>query len=291
MGYMMRVVFLGAGASYGSEPTARVPPLGDKLFEELTWFAPGTWGALPPEWASQFRTDFEPAMASFINSGGFGAPLQWDMAEYFFSQFSATKSSVYAALIRDLASNIDQCLFVTINYELLLFQARAIAGVATDKFQICLPHGNSCLCCEGVSATHGVKFIGGVSTGGRVRIFRDLADFRVEKTRNIFPPVMSYFEPNKFTVSCANFIQAERHRFEQVILSAEKVALVGVRVHPVDKHIWQPLANTQAPILYLSGPSAASEFSTWCGNVGRSGDLPVAKYFSDGLQELTAFLL
>ncbi len=63
----MRVVFLGAGASYGSEPTARVPPLGDKLLEELTLFAPRTWGTLPPEWASKFRTDFEVAMAAFIN--------------------------------------------------------------------------------------------------------------------------------------------------------------------------------------------------------------------------------
>ncbi len=97
-----------------------------------------------------------------------------------------------------------------------------MAGVATDKFQVCLPHGNSCLCCEGVSATHGVQFTGGVSTRGKVRVFKDMADFRAEKIRNIFPPVMSYFEPNKFTVSCANLIQAERHRFEQAILISRK---------------------------------------------------------------------
>lgn len=286
----MRVVFFGAGASYGSEPTLKVPPLGAKLFDELARFAPTTWGALLPAWSSQFRADFEPAMASFIQSGGFGAPLQWDMAEYFFSQFSATKSSVYAALIRALASNIDHYLFATINYELLLFQARAIAGVATDKFRVCLPHGNSFLCCEGVSATRGVSYTGRVSTGGRVRCFRDIADFRAEKTKNIFPPVMSYYEPNKFTVSCSNFIQAERRRFEQAILSAEKVAVVGVRVHKVDRHIWEPLAKAKAPILYLSGPSAANDFSNWRVNEGRSGDLSVDKYFSDGLQELISFL-
>ncbi len=66
---------------------------------------------------------------------------------------------------------------------------------------------------------------------------------------------------------------------------------MGVRVHPIDKYIWQPLADTKAPILYLSGPSAASEFSAWSGDMGRTKDLPIAKYFSDGLQELTAFLL
>lgn len=286
----MRVVIFGAGASYGSESTAKVPPLGAKLFDELIQFAPTTWGTLPPNWSSQFRSDFEPAMASFIQSGGFGAPLQWDMAEYFFSQFSATKSSVYIALIKALSSNIDHYFFATINYDLMLFQARAMAGVATEMFQVCLPHGNSCLCCEGVSATHGVSFTGGVSTGGRVRVFRNLADFRAEKTKNVFPPVMSYYEPNKFTVSCSNFIQDERARFEQAILSTQKVAVVGMRVHPVDRHIWQPLAKTKATILYLSGSSAANDFSTWCVNEGRSGDLPINKYFSEGLQELISFL-
>jgi len=286
----MRVVFFGAGASHGSESTAKVPPLGAKLFDELIQFAPTTWGTLQTNWSSQFRSDFEIAMASFIQSGAFGAPLQWDMAEYFFSQFLATKSSVYAALIEALSSNIDRYLFVTINYELLLFQARAIAGVSKDKFLVCLPHGNSCLCCEGVSATPGVSFTGGVSTGGRVRVFKNHADFRAEKSKNVFPPVMSYYELNKFTVSCSNFIQGERTRFEQAILSAEKIAVVGVKVHPVDRHIWQPLAKTKAHILYLSGSSAANDFSTWCANEGRSGDLPIDKYFSEGLKELITFL-
>jgi hypothetical protein len=121
----VRVVLFGAGASFGSEPTARVPPLGTKLFGELVRFAPATWGALPAPWPSYFRADFEPAMAAFINVGGFGAPLQWDMATYFYTQFTATPSSTYVTLFKVLASTIDEYLFATINYELLLFQARA----------------------------------------------------------------------------------------------------------------------------------------------------------------------
>ena len=75
------------------------------------------------------------------------------------------------------------------------------------------------------------------------------------------------------------------------MISYSILAIVGVRVHPIDRHIWQPLADTQAHILYLSGPSAASEFSSLCANVGRTGDLSVAKHFNDGLRDLTAFLL
>jgi hypothetical protein len=106
----------------------------------------------------------------------------------------------------------------------------------------------------------------------------------------VLPPVMSYYEPNKFTVSCADLIRDERSRFEEAVLSADRVALIGVRVHPVDKHIWVPLGKTNAKIIYISGASAAGDFSTWAASEGRTGDLSVPKYFRDGIGDLGAFL-
>jgi hypothetical protein len=138
----VRVVFFGAGASFGSEATVRVPPLGTKLFDELARFAPGTWGALPAPWPNRFRSDFEPAMSAFINAGGFGAPLQWDMATYFYTQFTATPSSAYVTLLKLLADTIDRYLFVTLNYDVLLYQARAFAAIPVQKLAVCLPHGS-----------------------------------------------------------------------------------------------------------------------------------------------------
>ena len=286
----MHVVLFGAGASHGSETSGKVPPLGRSLFDELVDFAPATWGALSSHWSDQFRDDFEKAMASYIESDAFGAPLQWDMAEYFYSQFSATKDNTYLALIQAVASKIDQCFFATLNYDLLLFQARKLAGIPSENLKVCLPHGSACLCCEGISATQGTSFTGGLSTGGSIRFFRDLADLRAEKANNVFPPVMSYFEPNKFTVSCSDFVEAERRQLEQSILSATKVAIVGVKVHPIDKHIWEPLVATKAQILYLSGVIGANEFLNWRADVGRSGDIPIPKFFSEGLNELINFL-
>jgi hypothetical protein len=121
------------------------------------------------------------------------------------------------------------------------------------KDKVCLPHGNACLCCSGISATAGVSFTGGISTGGSVRVFRDQTDFLSERNTNVFPPVMSYYEPTKFTVSCANFIQDQRAQFRQEVLAADRIAIVGARVHAPDQHIWGPLAKTNAKLLYLSG--------------------------------------
>jgi hypothetical protein len=284
------LVFFGAGASFGSEPTARTPPLGGALFAELAAFAPGTWGALQPPWPANFAADFEPAMASFIASGGFGGPLQWDMADYFLSQFSATPESAYVALLQALKHDISRYSFASLNYETMLFQARALAGLQASDLPVCLPHGSAQLCCVGISASAGVSYSGGLSTGGTVRVFADMRDFHREKAANVFPPVMSYFEPAKFTVSCANFIEEQRERFAARVSSADVIAIVGVRVHPSDKHIWEPLAATPARITYVAGPSAATEFERWASREGRSKDNAVPQYFMDGLEDLVACL-
>ena len=38
------------------------------------------------------------------------------------------------------------------------------------------------------------------------------------------------------------------------IASSGKVAIVGLNVHPVDRHIWEPLSQTNGQIFYLGGP-------------------------------------
>ncbi len=101
---------------------------------------------------------------------------------------------------------------------------------------------------------------------------------------------MSYFEPTKFTVSGANFIDAQRMEYERAVASADRVVIIGVRVHAVDKHIWDPVANTDARLMYVSGASAATDFTNWATGVGRTGDLAVPKYFREGIPDILQFL-
>ena len=121
--------------------------------------------------------------------------------------------------------------------------------------------------------------------------FKDIADFRNEAKSNVFPPVMSYFEPNKFTVSCSNFIDDNRRQFAATIAASEKIAIVGLNVHPVDRHIWEPLSKTNGQVFYLGGSVGGAKYQTWAGSVGRSKDIVDARYFADGYDALRDFLL
>jgi hypothetical protein len=102
-----------------------------------------------------------------------------------------------------------------------------------------------------------------VTTSGPV-ICVDHPDAFWARIRNdAFPPVMSYFEPSKFTTSGANFIEAQRRRLTELIASAKSIAVVGIQVREQDSHIWSALGSTDARIYYCSGTRGAQAFKEW----------------------------
>jgi hypothetical protein len=293
----MNLIFFGAGASYGSDGVG-TPPLSSHLFPRLAAFDRSGWGSLIAPWSDKFLQDFEQAMSDYINRGLFAAPLQWAMAEYFFKQFPISPSNLYIKLLSDITLHMPDFCLATINYDTLLFQAANFLNLPVnlgsishpkDRLPVCLPHGSSVIYCEGVRATGGVSFTGGISTGGTAKVFRDGQHFDTERSTNVFPPVMSYFEPSKFTVSCSNFIVQERKTFASWVDSSARIAIIGVNVHPIDKHIWDPLSTTKAHILYISGNGGANRFSTWASQNARSGDVVSPDYFANSYGQLKSF--
>lgn len=293
----MNMIFLGAGASYGSD-IANTPPLGDGLFDELAAFDPQGWGRLSPEWQQEFRKDFEAAMLGFLTKGFFGAPLQWKMAEYFFKRFIISPANIYIKLLSMISGRLEKFSIATLNYDTLLFQAAEQAKVPLavgspenepGKLSLCLPHGSAILCCEGITGSRGVSYSYGVSTGGRARIFRDNADFDNEMANNVFPPIMSYYEPNKHTVSCSEYIEGQRVIFNGWASTAAAIAIVGVNVHAADSHIWEPIASTKANLLYVGGVDGGRDFETWATSQNLEHYSVVPDYFAEGLPALEEF--
>ena len=294
----MNLIIFGAGASYGSDPNNNTPPLGKNLFDALEIFDPVTWGSLNLTWKEKFREDFEPAMKELIDSGLFAAPFQWAMAEYCFTQFKACESNYCINILKAIDPKLKEFTLASLNYDLLIQQSVLIVNIRIkigspvdneNQIRLILPHGSSMIYCEGVRGGQGVSFTRGVSTGGKPKLFRDYNHFVQEKTTNVFPPVMSYFEPNKFTVSCANFVKQERDVFKETVLNANKIAIIGMKIHRIDKHIWEPLAETNAEILYVSGQNAKKEFQKWAKENQRAHDSISSRYMDGAESEIIRF--
>lgn len=287
------VIIFGAGASFGSDKT-NTPPLGSNLFSALQQFNPDGWGRIDGELANAFQSDFEGAMTS-VNSQAL-PPLQRAMAAYFF-RFQPTQNSLYYKLSLLIAEKDWSGALVTLNYERLLEISLLVAKINPfdrnaheEKFiELCLPHGGCNLFCESVKGlASAVSFSGlNVQTNGPIIGIRDTIIFQQRIQNDAFPPVMSYFEPSKRTTSGVNFIEGQRKRYEDLVNNAEKVIIVGLRIREHDEHIWKPLSNTKATLIYCSGNSAGEEFKKWAYK-NRNGkiDKVLMQYFDESFDQL-----
>jgi hypothetical protein len=268
----MPTVFLfGAGASYGSDGVGR-PPLGADLFAALATFNPLGWGTITGDLAASFQRDFEAAFAT-VQPHAYG-PLLRVMGGYFF-HFTSRPTNLYFALAQRIArvsawSSISMC---SLNYERLLELSLSAAGIRptvggpsnqASQIELCLPHGCCHLFCDGVRATGMVSFTGAqVQTNSPITIVSDPAQHRARIEQDAMPPVMSYFEPSKRTTSGASFIEAQRARWGKLAGAATTLVIVGVKIRDHDHHIWDPVATTNARVIYCAGPTAALEYEQW----------------------------
>ncbi len=270
---MANVLLLGAGASFGSD-TGGVPALGGQLFDALCAFNPPGWGALPAQFAPRFRADFEAAMTELGNTHPHSVPpLQRAMAAYFFN-FLPRSSSLYVQLARRIGAERWSGAICTLNYERLLELSIGSAGLQPvigsgttpgRTLELCLPHGCCHIFCEGAHGVAGaVSFAAfGVTTDGPVVVVSNPGQHRQRIDQDAFPPVMSYFEPSKRTTAGASFIAAQRGRWHELAAQADKIVAVGIRVRAHDDHIWDPIAQSRAAVVYCSGATAGGEFRRW----------------------------
>lgn len=295
----MNVILLGAGASFGSgdvEPAR--PPLTPELLDNLSHFAPDLWGRLPDSLAVVFRDDFERGMVELGDTRpDLLPPLQRAMAAFFF-EFVPGRQNLYARLASRLGAAKAPVALVTLNYERLVQLALGAAHIRVNygptspedaAVEVCVPHGVCHLFSDGVSGVSGSVDIAGsgVETGGIAVVIDDPGEFSRRVASDAFPPVMSYFNPEKSTTSGVNLILQHRRRFEELVEAAEQVAVIGVAVRPWDSHIWGPLARTHAKLTYCSGASAASEFVDWA-EANRPGRKhhALATYFGEGFDDI-----
>jgi len=291
------LILFGAGASFGSD-TFGAPPLVNTLFDKLVAFNSNGWGKVSSDQAKLFRQDFEAGMKALsLENSHAMPPLQRAMAAFFFN-FVPRRSNFYIKLAERIKNQNWAGSMVTLNYERLLELSLIFSGIrpvvgreakSNSEIEVCFPHGCCHLFCSSVrGAAQAVSLSGtAVRTNGPIEVVADPGQFQERINNDAFPPVMSYFDPSKETTSGASFIEGQRKRFATLVSEASTIGIVGLRVRAHDEHIWKPLAQTSAKIVYCSGKSSGKEFKVWASESHTNKmDIILPHYFSDGFEEL-----
>lgn len=289
------IILFGAGASYGSDNSA-VPPLANNLFSELARFNPPGWGALPFEYRNVFNNDFEQGMLKIASERPYDLPILQRAMSAFFFNFQPRNSNLYFKFANKLKQSPKQLAVSTLNYERLFEISFLEAGhnlmigqTNSNEIELNLPHGCCHLFCESARGMAGaVSFAGlNVEVNGEIKIISDPHEFNQRITNDAFPPVMSYFEPQKRATAGQAFLTDQRTRFNHLVKNAERIIVIGVRIREYDTHIWETIKNAKGRFIYCSGPSEKNLFNSWT-NIHRSDkeNIFIDGYWSDKFDEV-----
>jgi hypothetical protein len=275
----------------------------------LRHFNPEGWGKLETLLDELFASDFEKGMERLPeigwNLGGMYKtdllfPLQKAMGLYFFS-FVPNVTSLYVKLAKKIKDSGWCGVLVSLNYERLLQislrfnDLKPVIGTRAEnayEIELCLPHGCCNLFCEhAFTATYLHEMINEIFDGPLVEI-NCPTNYLQQLNKCRAPPVMSFFTEDKISATGQIFfLQPQRRRYEEAVLTAERVAIIGVRVRSHDTHIWEPLAKTSAQLIYCSGLSGAQEFKRWKDEQRpHSNDVIMDGYFAEHFEELCDYL-
>jgi len=297
-----KILFLfGAGASYGShEDKAIVPPLGAGLFKALKDFDPYRWGALDDSLNIIFEQDFEQGMRAVFEREqelSKKIPLQQVLGAFFFFKFPIKQDNLYLKLISRIQKSNWRGQVATLNYDTLLQQAITAHGliytyggynpVPYGNIQLCFPHGscnffagNVFIFARKITMGEGAKIDSGIS------LVEDKVQY-YEKMREACAPCMSYFIENKSTNFGSSFIEQEKERYKELVSNAEKIIIVGAALREYDTHIWEPLKNTKANIIYCSGAKDGQIFKDWCNKYRQAGqNKALMGFFKEEFEEI-----
>lgn len=271
---METVLLFGAGASFGAGAVLpHAPPLGSQLYPALVRAYPNAWGSLPADAAAVFANQgFEPGMA-FVwqRYSQFVSVLQKAIGHYF-AQFQVQTHPVcaYRALVSGLELNSGKrrVMLATLNYDLILDTCLQIEkvdfalGNGAHPVIVNKPHGACNLFNESIQATAGISFTAGVSFGGgEIRAVPQLEAARRNADPNsAIPPVLAIFMHGKPCQTSPDLLLNWQQEFKSAVLSAKRIAVVGVNPNAADSHIWGPLSQTSGTLFYCGEQTA---FEKW----------------------------
>lgn len=294
---MKTVVLLGAGASHGSvEVYPGLPPLGYQLFDALDKLG-GVASKIPEDLKSEFRKDFEVGMVKYYDfADGHIMAFQRELAGYL-AQFYPGQNNAYRDLAKLLGSQ--DTAYVSLNYDLLL--EGSIASLrryfhyqpspSPADFLIVKIHGSSNFWPD-LGNNIFIDCEAGQNAGGDIDAPVVPLDQKstVERcNRDVgFAPAIAMYAVGKDVRVCRDYIQMQQGLWRDLVDQAECVIVIGVRVNPRDRHIWDTLAVSAAQLDYFGLEADEEAYNAWVATTGRLDSAFIRGDFAGALAHLRA---
>jgi hypothetical protein len=299
------VLIFGAGASYGSmdrkiaSNLESLPPLGNDLFGELLKHDHETWEGVANAFSGvHFEQGWMEVKRRYDNDFRCLLPYQRSMTRYF-NQFHLNQENFYKSyyfhLARCIATTQEQAnqpwngTIVTMNYESMLQEALAIAGIRffindpdlawqdpQDKLELCVPHGFSWVFADvRMLNRFNVPILQSDYRDKSIEVFNteptlvpDPEEIEEKLASDDWVPVLSYYDPLKNAHICQDFLTYQCALYMRRVEEASTVVIIGLSCNSADSHIWQSLAATDAMIYYVE-PTDAGPFERWAEHAGK----------------------
>lgn len=303
---MSSLFLFGAGASYGSGPCVHGgggdryveanPPLGWGLFGELQKVG-GAASIVSDRLAQVFSEDFERGMEQFlVEHNARLTEFHRDIARYL-ARFEPLEGNCYRKLVKVLGGRVSagtrkKVVLATTNYDLLIERAFGEFGFSYNfpapgtAVPILKIHGS----CNFLPDTRGMQ-LSGVELSYRegVELFKSQI-IEADSTQEILDycneqdsvaPALAIYSPSKGLPYGREFVTRQQAEFHSALRQVSRVFVVGLRVHPVDEHIWEPLAASSVP-LYCVDPDREA-FEEWLRKSGRRNGYYLARTFEQSI--------
>jgi hypothetical protein len=265
----VKIILFGAGASFGSEANKEyTPPLGPNLFKKLESRG-GVASSIPDEIKSLFHEDFESGMREYnIYTNNNSMTFQRELAHYL-AEFSPNENNAYSEVIKEFGVN--NITYVSLNYDLLFEQCAGQMNFGitySSKKQNMMAsllkiHGSSNFW-PTISLGGGITFSGNkVDVESDVQPLNQIQTLKRCKEDKGLAPALAHYAVGKDIKVCPSFVSRQSDEWKVSVTEAKKIAVIGVKVHEVDTHIWDELGKSKASIWYVGFDSDKAAFNVW----------------------------
>lgn len=296
---MATLMLLGAGASFGSEPDRSLPtpPLGIDLFARLEELGRIS-ASIPVHIKKVLQKDFEVGMGVLDKECQFFVQGFHRELCLYLSGFSPSDSNYYIELLR-LVGNKNY-IFASLNYDMMLEDAANILGLnyhynvqgGVESVRVLKPHGSlnfwpDVPASMFVNCGFGGK--GAVLDTTVTALTKARAIRRCTAETSLSPSISMYAKGKRVTI-CPAFVSRQQAFFTQACKSASRIIILGVKVIPEDRHIWEAIGNSPADIYYFGNEADEVLLRNWADNADRKNVNFSLGYFKECLSFISGLL-